>query len=273
MTKLLYIFGAGHCGSTLLSIFLNAQDGVFCAGEVWNLADVGLPDDAEGGDIWKASVNHYEAAGGNFAQLLSQSKTRFALLGRTEKPDRTRIERDAFAFLDAQAAVTGNDVIVDTSRGWRRLDMLLAACPDDVYVLHLKRDGRAIVHSYSTKYEGRYLGATRRWVVSILSRWALRLRHRNTHWLELRYEDFCAAPEQETARILRFVGQDPGTDILAPGPDKPYIAIAGNRMRKTGHIVVSQGEKWRTALSKPVRIAFDLTLGWLNFLHGYRPWR
>jgi hypothetical protein len=256
-----------------VSIFLNAQTRVFCAGEVWNLADVGLPNEAEGGDLWKASVNRYEADGGDFSQLLRESKTRFALFGRTDKPERARIGRDAFAFLDAQAVITGADLIVDTSKGWRRLDMLLAARPEDVYVLHLKRDGRAIVHSYSKKYDGRYLSAMRRWIVSILSGWALRLRYRNIHWLELRYEDFCAAPEKEIARVLQFIGHGSVREILAPGSDKPYIAIAGNRMRKTGNITVSRDEKWRSDLYKPVRITFDLTLGWLNFLHGYRPWR
>lgn len=57
MTKVLYIFGAGHCGSRLVSIYLNAQTAVFCSGEVWNLADVGLPDVSAGGDIWEATVN------------------------------------------------------------------------------------------------------------------------------------------------------------------------------------------------------------------------
>jgi len=273
MTRVLFIFGAGHCGSTLVSIFLNAQTNVFCAGEVWNLADVGLPDAAEGGDIWKASVNHYEASGGDFVELLRQSKTRLALCSHVDKTERSKIGWNSFAFLDAQAEITRSNLIVDTSKGWRRLDMLLAARPEDVFVLHLKRDGRAIVHSYARKYNGRYLNAMRRWIISILTGWVLKLRHRSTHWLELRYEDFCAAPEKEIARVLKFVGHSTIAEISAPSADKPYIAIAGNRMRKTGNITVTRDEKWRTALAKPVRIAFDLTLGWLNLLHGYPPWR
>ena len=204
---------------------------------------------------------------------MAERKTRFAPFGRANEQERIRIGRNAFAFLDAQAEVIGADLIVDTSKGWRRLDMLLAARQEDMYVLHLKRDGRAIVHSYSLKYNGRYVDAIRRWMVSVLSGWVLKFRAHKTHWLELRYEDFCAAPEKEIARILKFVGHDPVEQILQPRPHKPYIAIAGNRMRTSGSIIVNRDEKWRTGLPRKVRITFDLMLRRLNWLHGSRLWR
>lgn len=273
MTKVLYIFGAGHCGSTLVSIYLNAQRGVFCAGEMWNISDVGLPEPEKGRSVWEAAILRFQRKGGDFCNLVEEGKSRFSLFGRSHRVERQRIGQAELMFMDALGEATNSQVVVDTSKGWRRLDMLLCADIDDVHVLHLVRDGRAIVHSYARKYDGRYVAASRRWVTSVVTGWLLRIRHPRSQWTTLRYEDFCAAPTSELERILAFAGLTKNGPINQPDGSRPYIAVAGNRMRQTGKFEVSQDEKWRRDLPSPVRFLFNATLGWLNFVHGYAPWR
>jgi len=273
MTKFVYIFGAGHCGSTLLSIMLNAQPKVFCAGEVWNLADLGVPSDEPAKTLWNKCIRYYERNGTNFAKHISESKTRFSLLTRKGNEDRARIGRDALAFLRAQAVVTSSEIIVDTSKGWRRLDLLLATRSQDVYVVHLRRDGRAIVNSYSNKYGGRYLNATRRWVISVISGWILRFRYPDSNWLSIRYEDFCESPDEELMRIFQFCLEGTNRNVVPYTADVPYLALAGNRMRRSRLISIERDERWKRSLSKPFIFLFNISLGWLNYLHGYSPWR
>jgi hypothetical protein len=164
----------------------------------------------------------------------------------------------------AFAGVTGARVVVDTSKRPVDAAVLAGVGNVDLYVLHLVRDPRAVVHSwrraktFTAEGQTRTMGtrglasSVRRWNSNALSAEALRRRIPPSHWLHLRYEDFAANPRSAIEGVVRLVGEPArapfeGDHTVAL---RPNHIVAGNPSRfTTGSVTIRSDDEWKRALS------------------------
>lgn len=307
--KVLSVVGAGRSGTTVLASILGEVDGFVGAGElrwlwergvvagrpcgcgaaplecpVWapvitqTLGGLGRPATPEAvADV--VAAQHEVAHWRHYPRLLR------AGAGDDRGWDALRLVREVTgATCAALAATTGARVLVDTSK--RPADTaVLAGMPGvDLYVLHLVRDPRAVVHSWRRTKEyaaggrtgaigKRGLAATvRRWTSNGLWAEALRRRLPASRWLFLRYEDFVAAPRPAVERILAHV-HEPGP---APFTDNHTVAlhpnhiVAGNPSRfTTGSVAIRADDEWRRVMPERDQWLVGLMTLPLALRYGY----
>lgn len=302
-TRVLFIGGLGRSGSTLLERILCELPGVCSLGETVHLWQRGLADDercgcgepfsrcpfwGKVGDLAFGGWEAFDAAG--FKSLKdSVDRTRFvpALSRRSPPGDlRERVtEHDATyeRLYDAARAVSGCELLVDSSKHISLACCLRWSAEIDLRVLHVVRDARAVAYSWS-KTVGRPEAVEGSAEGAYMARWSAgktamhwnaqnlgfgRLARRGVPTLRVRYEDFVAAPEAALRRVAVFAGLEE-TVPLPFREDAGQVAVdltpnhqvAGNPMRfRTGRIALRADEAWRTALGlRPRCLVTGLTL-------------
>jgi hypothetical protein len=239
-----FVLGTGRCGSTLVQEVMAKHPGT---GYLLNLEDrlpgVRLgrtaaalyrrlpPEASRKGRLRLAPTEGYRALADRVSPVLAEP-TR-DLVAEDATPwlvERTR------EFFDAAAARHRAPVFLHKFTGWPRSGFLSQVWPDARFV-HVVRDGRAVANSllqmpWWRGYTGGGLGAEamlpaayrERWLAEGRSfpvlaglEWAMlmdsfadaRAKAAEGHWLELRYEDVVADPQQTFARALEFCGLEP----------------------------------------------------------------
>jgi len=304
----LSIVGAGRSGSTVLASILGEAPGFASAGEIrwlWQRGVVerrpcacGLaPADCP---VWGPVIPETLAAVGGpdddaLAQVLAAQAEvatlphRLRVLRSASSPTTSwralEVVRTAIgAACRSFAAAADARVVVDTSK--RPHDAaVVAAVPDvDHYVLHVVRDPRAVAYSwrrektFTVAGETRTMGtrrpaaSARRWTSNSLGAEILRRHVPADRWLRLRYEDFCAAPDETYRTIMGLLGEEgespfdtSDTVRLSPG----HI-VAGNPSRFTvGTVRIRADEEWRESM----RARDQRLVGWstypLRLRYGY----
>ncbi|MCO8146816.1 sulfotransferase [Rhodovulum tesquicola] len=128
------------------------------------------------------------------------------------------------ALLEAAAATSGADCLIETSRQpWMALALALVA-PDDLLLLNLMRDPRAVAVAANLENGNRRdtWANGREWRArqDRLDRWG---PTRGARFKLLRYEDFAAAPETEVAALHAWMGQ-PVPDGLFQTPVRARLS-------------------------------------------------
>ncbi len=288
----LSVVGAGRSGTTVLASLLNEVDGITSAGELRWLWERGLRDGRPCGcgrppaecPVWGPVVAESQnlLAGAIppptvddliAAQHDLKRMSAFPGVLRTVAADPARrgpaalpLVRDAMArACRTLAGTTGANVVVDTSK--RPLDAaVIATVPHlDTCVLHVVRDPRAVVHSWSRAKtfraagEDRTMGSrglassVRRWTGNALYAEALRRRYPPQRWLHIRYEDFAARPRATLEQILAFVGAPAGTPFTDDRTARlrPNHIVAGNPSRfTTGEVTIRSDDAWKRDMSR-----------------------
>jgi hypothetical protein len=169
------------------------------------------------------------------------------------------------ALFECVASTSGASVIIDSSHNRWRLLELDKACGMNLKVIHIVRDGRALVNSYSRKYKSLRVGF-RRWFVPAVMGLVLRPQVR-APWMTVRYEDLATNPKECLEGICAFVGlqYEPGMLRYWEHDD---VSIGGNRMIKRKS-PVRLDERWRRELSFTGKAVFAVLGSWLNCLSGY----
>jgi hypothetical protein len=187
-------------------------------------------------------------------------------------------------LIDAVAAVTGAEVIVDSSK-WPTdpgvLGRVDAIAP---YALLLVRDPRAVAWSWQRTKAHHDLDQPREmdrfpawhsglsWTSRNLVA-GLAARRSPGPRMTLRYEDFTADPGAGLTAIGRFLGRAP--DVAAVLDDRTLHVteghtLAGNPTRFGGSEVrIRSDDEWRTGLSKWDRRTVNLLTWPLRRTHGY----
>ncbi len=284
--KVLFIGGSGRSGSTLTDRMLGSVPSVCSVGELWALWKRDMQRDEFCGcgllfadcPFWRdvvaeafGTVDAARASG--FAQ--TQRNVLYhhrglavrwpQLMRQRRRPDFGRFAEERARVIRAIAAVSGADLIVDSSKV-PRYGSALAAVPGlEVRALHLVRDSRAIAHSWSMAKETRRVGGGSvlmpRYPAALsASRFVARSLQMEGAWrftdrlLTLNYEAFVAAPSAWTKRILRFAGHP--APAAPPRGLKPHTfrllpthTILGNPMRfDRGEVLVRRDDRWRTEM-------------------------
>lgn len=265
---IVYVVGAGHSGSTLLSLLLNSHSRVHALGEIDKI-DRYAREPASGRRpleraFWRAVRARYEATS-------SRPLAEIAL----RRPDGRRLDGDALAawaddyerLARAIAAVSGKRILVDASKHTGQLDLLVRSARFDLRVIHLQRDGRGVVHSYARKYGG-FVRGYRHWARSQQRAARIRSTVASSCWLSLRYEDLSSAPERQLRRVCEFLDLEFEPAMLA-FRRTAWEGVSGNRMAHQANAEIVLDERWRRELSWGRRALFEVLGGRRNARCGY----
>jgi Sulfotransferase family len=225
-TRYLFVLGTGRCGSTLLAEILAAHP------------EIG----------WISTLPEPLGKVARGIRLEPRPSEAYALLREQVSPmlvdpfrDLTAadaapwVERRLRTFFDSRAQDQGRPVFMHKFTGWPRARLLAAVFPDARFV-HVLRDGRSVANSYvqvrfwqgyrgvpgwtfgdlSAEEQRGWEAANHSWPYLAGLEWkrlmdafeASREEIGAERWLDLRYEDLVARPDDETTQVLQFAGLD-----------------------------------------------------------------
>lgn len=302
MGKILYISGYGRCGSTILDIILNSHPEITGVGEVtflsedWNnshrLCSCGV--EYQKCDFWKGLFSE-QTPSPQMTKLVRKIESRPSilrlLLGAIRREDRQEYRAYQEKILAHIVSQTGSSIVVDSSKSARsalgRFLALKKLAGQDVYVLHLVRDGFAVMESQIVtgdnwalegemiSYKWPALRTTFGWVVTNV--WVPLLGHLigSNRYMLLRYEDLVENPAAALQSIGKFCGFDPSVLIERIDHDEYFEVghmVGGNRVRLEGQLKLRRQarRKYGDRLKPYQRIMFACLGGWLQHLYGYR---
>jgi hypothetical protein len=309
LPKILYIAGWQRSGTTILDRVLGQLEGFVSTGELRMLWEASLREGYLCGcgeplaecPFWRRA----QVAGG--LEGTAEEWRGLAALQRRRmhaRPAELRaIDRAGAAWaqgeatpLDAYArarlrlyagvrAVTGAEVVVDSSKHPADAHLLSVLPGVDLYVVHLIRDPRAVAHSWRRRIAdtadpgGRVLdgfGVLRStvwwlaWNAAIERRLGGRRRY-----LRVRYEDFVERPAEVVGAIATLVGEPRPPLPLGDGESiglGPDHAVSGNpRVRsRQGAARLRADDEWRRGLPSAARAVSTVAAAPLLHRYGYR---
>lgn len=296
---LVYILGAGHSGSTLLNFLLNGHSQILGLNEVQEIRRYmgeNARDDRLSDDFWQTVKQQYEATSQkSFKSVVKIHWKKAPIWSSKDKVRRRGIAEpnlisqfwewqkiqasDALTFADwtqrnqwllsAISAESKADFLVDASKAWQRLLLLQKSGCFKIKVIHLVRDGRAVINSYIRKYDSFKVGF-RRWSNQAIAAMVARQQFPSEDWIKIHYEDLATQPETVLRQLCQFLSISYEPDMLE-FRQHTYVGIRGNRMAEDAHnkaIVFDQ--KWKRELSNFNQARFTLLGGYLNHQLGYK---
>lgn len=242
-TRVIYVMGAGHSGSTILGMTLGNCEGVFFAGEIarWLRYDgkPRLPGEQRA-EFWRrvrSGVDVPEELLGLRARAIEQSSAAFRPLSRLrQRRLRGSYARTTAGVFASIAREAGADYVVDTSHFPRRARELQRNEEIELYLVLVVRDAQSVIASYGRENvphkQTWKMGTTNAylWLTYALSL-PVFLRQRRERRLFVSHEAFVSDPGGVVERILAMAGSPaapPDTGALATG-----MAFQGNRLLRT----------------------------------------
>ncbi|MDH3254920.1 MAG: sulfotransferase [Acidobacteriota bacterium] len=269
--RLVYIIGSGHCGSTLLTLLLNGHRDVLGLSEIGTIGDHVRQQEPErtlDASPWKLVCADYERSTGTAFSSIDLSFPAARTLLRWSPQEVNEWVGPNRALFDAWARTSKTGLLVDASKSWQRLYLLHRSGCFDLSVIHLVRDGRAVLNSYLRKYELPGFAFTK-WPKVTLAALLLKRRIDPSRWLDVRYEDLARSPQRELSRICGFLDIAFTPEMLRYRSHEFY-GLGGNRMLAGSGEAIRLDERWKEELPRRYRFLFSLFFGWLNRLAGSR---
>ncbi len=262
--ELIYILGAGHCGSTILNLCLDRHTSVFGASEIITL---NRKSPGWSGDNNILSQPFWSKVNNVMYKDYGEKLDEVAFNLSASSPSHKQDIKQNKAALESILSVSEKKIICDASKNAKRLDALLASNLFRVHVIYLVRDGRAIVHAYRRKYGSWWPG-----LFNLIStdRAARRLMNKfgADNWLTVRYEDFASDLKGTLLKICNFTQIKFETEMLYPDTSK-FNGIGGNRLIKYPVEGIKLDDAWKTEMPDMVRALTNITVSSFNRRHGY----
>ena len=244
------IVSVGHSGSSLLNLILGAHDDVFSVGEVYSLQKAFLYTECACGVpafkccFWNAVVDNYcrrtNSNRNNWQQKASLREGAlaprkkggglifadpFIILGRLFSNKlfcrlipKYRISmasgKNNNILMDAIQSVSQCGIVVDSSKNPIRLKAMMMDRPENMKIIHIVRDGRAVTRSWVKAYQFSFYEAVNQWY------WRERLNQLclltlpQERILRIKYEDLCSHPQKICSMICRFLAIEYYAEIL-----------------------------------------------------------
>jgi Sulfotransferase family len=225
---LLYILGSGHCGSTLLDLLLNRHQQIISLGEIHKLkkyiaiANGSMPSGypskedrvrwRETGDahsldspFWQQIKKLYEDASGSpFDQIDLRHAGKWRAIRSWQPKEIARWARPNEVLFSCLHQLSGARILTDSSKSPHRLYLLQQSGLFDIKVIHLQRNGFAVVNSYLRKHADFGI-CLRTWASPALLAFYLRRKFKRSSWLQLRYEDLATSPVETLKIVCAFL--------------------------------------------------------------------
>lgn len=292
--KVIYVTGYGRSGSTILDIALAQHPDVFGAGEISAMCR----------HVWRE--NEYCACGERikdcavWAPIMkrwaSDAPERYFALQRAMEPllspgraiggeRRRRFVKESTDLFRIISEVSGQRVVLDSSKAPGR-GLALSHSEDlDLRVIHLVRDARAVAHSMTRSYSidlnsglqkeirpRPYWRTSIRWISYNAQAERLLRKVGPQKSVRVRYEDFVADTGHELERIGEAIGEDMGTviDAIAAGePILPHHQMAGSRIRMRGPLTLRLDSAWTTEITDRAQREVERIAGLQLRRYGY----
>jgi hypothetical protein len=284
VTKVVYVMGAGHSGSTILGLALGNCSDSFYAGEVdeWLLVS-GKPSlgGAERTKFWDdvrevmRDSGAPELFGGEVNRLVERSSALLRFDRWSERRAMLRRYREVSERLfGAIAHTAGASYIVDTSHFPLRARELQKAGGVELYLVLLVRDPQDVVAS-NVREISRHEVAERRiriltmnanlWLTQLVSLLVF-LRQPRERRVFVRHESFIADPEG----VLRQVVESLGTGVALPDLTalRAGVALQGNSLIMSQTIAVKRSTRPTARWSRSTEL---LQSCWRPLLARLRP--
>lgn len=302
--QVVYILGAAHSGSTILSAMLGLDDRIFAAGELGRLLSkqegetriCACGDELWQCDFWGQVLPLWQAGRGDgalesYARQAERHRDLAAvpsLLLAQLKPSRALREavQETGVLLRAVCTAAQRRVIVDSSKGAGRA-LLYSLVPGvDLRVVHLVRDGRGYLWSLHRRIVGSAEGAlisriSLRVTADLALRWSLlnlacefTLRTGGLKSIRLRYEDLMGDPPAAFEKLGEHIGMDlseAGQRAASGEPLSFGHMPAGNPIRLRGETRLAIDEEWRRRLTPAAERTYWLLAGPVAERYGYPP--
>ncbi len=320
--RLVYLLAASHSGTTLLALLLGAHPDVCTVGEL-KATSFGDPDHYRCSCLqlirrcpfWQEVSREMLHRGIDFEVASAGTDIRTGatpyvkkLLSPLHRGPLLEAVRDAalalspvwrqtvreiqarnYALLESVAAVTGKNIIVDSSKIGIRLKYLLRIPEIDVRVIRVVRDGRGVALTYidparfadasepdlqgggtgSNREKGRTIEeAAKEWRRSNEEAEAIVNQLKEDQWCKVHYEDVCKEPEKTLYRLFSFIGVDPDKMIVDFRSIEHHVV--GNGMRLDSSSAIKLDDRWRRELSAADLEIFANVAGTLNGRLGYK---
>ncbi len=284
--KLIFIAGTNYSGTTLLSSILGCHPAVESLGQVFEIEEYHrnartcmCGEAVPGCPFWSAVLPRTSAWHHGEARL-TPYPTEFAyggpITGRLKlvlpsRPHSVSAYRGfTLELLRAAAAVSGRQVLVDSSKHPHRLDWLVRAGVDrevDLRVVQVTRNGLGVMRSYMKRGQSAARGALawRARNAQVASAVARVGAGRTTR---LNYEELCADPRAAVVRLCEAVGVDFDERMLQ-FRSRVQHQVGGNPMRFSDEREIRLDERWRQDLTAAQRATFDLLAGGAQRALGY----
>lgn len=279
--RLLYVGGTGRSGSTVLANVLGELPGMVSVGEVRFLWERGVLENrlCGCGEPFARCPFWGQVLDRAFGDLRDEALQALALQMTAGLHEATRLRRlprvwagrspgsgvedgVLLRLYDAIAAVSGADVVVDSSK-LPTYARLLADTPGvELSVAHLVRDPRAAAFSWCRTKEQPDRGGImeQRGVVKSSALWSAwnygleqLFRSREGRYARLTYEELLTSPEPQLRRLLTALGMERDTSAVFSDATTVRLSVnhtvAGNPARhRYGDVAMRLDDEWRAAM-------------------------
>ena len=255
-TKIIYIIGTGHSGSTLLDLLLSSSKQVMGLGElkytklfIENIdpdntrPEKEFVDDTmkrpEESAFWKHVV-----LGLNPDVMYDPTKGFFRRLGLFFSKEYLQTEKNILSRAFKQAKQEKKDLsyIVDSSNDLLRLLLLNRIRGIEVIPVHLMRDGRGVVNSFE-KIDRHWLSTYIGWLLNnLIIRFIVRTK--------VSYDDLARNPDKTLQKLASKLKISIPKKYLKTINSQTSYRFAGNWMRRKKLTAITYDESWKQRMPK-----------------------
>jgi len=189
-----------------------------------------------------------------------------------------RATNNSWRLFRALESVSGARIIVDSSKSPLRMKALYLTRwalgqGQPFYIIHVVRDGRAIVSSYQRRIPRSVAHYANEWRRRLLYRTAMLFTVSRQDRLTLKYENLASSPLATLQEICAFIGEPESLAAEAfqsAGSVKHNVSGNPARLDRDALARVRLDERWRQELSAEDLSVFRRRAGFLNRWLGYR---
>lgn len=222
--KVLFIISEGHSGSSLLSVIMGSHPLCFSAGELGNLPNrcrkkIFLDCVNQNSDFWKKTFGKQGIK--RLSIGLGDTRATPYIPLKIEKRIREVLGNDqVFNPYSLMFSKLDREVIIDATKFYPFVEKKLKAREFrtgavEAYLLHLVRDGRAVLNSFLRRFdEMDVVDFTELWVQKTKGRQAYFHSFREDRRIEIAYEELASQPHQTIQAICQWIGIEFIEDML-----------------------------------------------------------
>jgi hypothetical protein len=259
--RVVYVTSVSYSGSTLLDLLLSSHSRIASLGEAKGFSTGREDCTCAAGSIRRCPF--WNRVDEGFRERLGIPLRAIRL---DAADDAVFVDHNR-ALFDAVRAITGADVLVDSSKSLRRLARLLETDAFELRPIHLVRSAEGVAYSNLKKRHDWRIAAYRH---GRRHREARRLLHGRDH-RELRYETMAENPEATLRALMPWIGVDfePAQLEFRAGERHNF---GGNPMRLESGRTIAPDLEWQSGLGFWRRLAVPLisAIGGVSPLGGTR---